>query len=323
MEDRVMSKNGLWITWESQTRNIGLSNAVGFRLCEFIYEGRMVSRYMKCCWSTLAVLRKERPSVVVAQNPSILLATMVVLLRPLLGFTAVIDAHNSGIFPAEGRLKFLMLWAGWLQRKADLTIVTNNNLKRYVEKNGGLSIVLQDAIPLAPANVQQMNLKGKTTIAFICTFASDEPYNEVFEAAKLLSEDVVFYVTGRYDGKVDRSSVPANVILMGYLSVSEYWSLLVSVDFVMDLTLREDCLVCGAYEGVAVSKPLLLSDTKVLRKYFYKGCVWVSSFPQSIADGVNDGIRNQELLFIEIKELKHELPIKWNENVKLFIRKFR
>ena len=55
----------------------------------------------------------------------------------------------------------------------------------------------------------------------------------------------------------------------------EYVSMLYSVDATIDLTNRENCLVCGAYESVAAGKPMILSKTQALMEYFNKGAVYV------------------------------------------------
>jgi hypothetical protein len=64
-----------------------------------------------------------------------------------------------------------------------------------VEINGGKSFVLPDKIPDLP-RIKTLPLKGKYKFLFICTFASDEPYNEVFEAARCVGPDICIYVSG-------------------------------------------------------------------------------------------------------------------------------
>jgi hypothetical protein len=261
----------------------------------------------------------ERPEFVAAQNPSIVLAALVVFLRPIFGYKVLIDAHNSGIYPAEGKSFFLKRISNWLQCEANLTIVTNQELKSVVESNGGKAFVLPDRLP----KVQQtpdLHLDGKTNIVLVCTFGVDEPYAEVFKAAQMISTDIMLYVTGRYDGKVDPHQVTANVKLVGFVPDDEFWALLSSSNFIMDLTVREGCLVCGAYEGVALLKPLILSDTKVLRSYFSEGCVYVSPNAESIAGGINEAIQNTERLQSGIRRLKIRLEDSWKSTLKDLVR---
>lgn len=304
---------GIWVTWEIQRRNRGISSALGWPLYEVTYPGSRLQRYLYSSAKTIQNIFKEKPQIVAAQNPSILLAALVILFKYFIGFKVVIDAHNSGIYPMEGKNDALMAVSRWLQRHADLTIVTNEQLQSIVETNGGRAFVLPDRLTDEIPKVKLFPVKGKVNIAFICTYSVDEPYQEVIQAAKILSSDVMIYITGKYKGKVTESQVPENVKLLGFISEEDYWALLSSVDYIMDLTLREGCLVCGAYEGVALSKPLILSDTQTLRSYFSKGCVYVKPTAKSIAAGVQDIIKDHNVLGSDIKELKENLTASWNK----------
>jgi glycosyltransferase involved in cell wall biosynthesis len=184
-----------------------------------------------------------------------------------------------------------------------------------VESNGGKAFVLQDRLPQVHYQTVR-SLDGRVNIVFICTYSVDEPYKEVFKAARMISEDVMIYVTGGYEGKVDPSCIPANVKLLGFVPDDKFWALLSSSDLVMDLTLREGCLVCGAYEGVALLKPLILSDTKALRSYFNEGCIYVAPDAESIAQGIRGAIRDIEGLRCGIQRLKERLENSWGDTFK-------
>lgn len=88
-------------------------------------------------------------------------------------------------------------------------------------------------------------------------------------------------------------------------------SLLSSCDPVMDLTLMEDCLVCGAYEAVSVGKPLILSDTSALRRHFRKGAVYTLNMAGAIAEAINQVIVYRDRLVREVNSLKDELEPEW------------
>ena len=306
---------GIWVTWELQRRNKGISSALDWSLHEIVINKPRIVRYFFSIIETIKLIREKKPAVIAAQNPSIVLATVTVLLRSIYGYKVIIDAHNSGIHPAEGRSFLLGSISRWLQRKADLTIVTNQELRAVVESNGGTAFVLPDRLPRVNSNSANLpNERAK--IVFICTFSVDEPYEEVLKAARMISGDAMIYVTGRYDGRIDPRNVPTNVRLVGFVPEEEFWALLSAADFIMDLTLREGCLVCGAYEGVALSKPLILSDTKVLRSYFSEGCIYVSSNAESIAQGIRRAITDVEKLRSGIRRLKERLETSWTNSLK-------
>jgi len=306
--------NGIWITWENQRRNKGISRALGWKFYEIISYKSAAYRYLLSSIETVLVIQKEKPQIVAAQNPSMVLAILVILLRNILGYKVIIDAHNSGIFPLEGRSQLLMFFSKLLQRHADLTLVTNERLKSVVESNRGKAFVLPDKIPDIPA-VGVFPLEGNINIAYICTFSEDEPYKEAIKVSGMLPEDVLIYFTGKYEGKIDIDSIPSNAKLLGFVPEQEYWSLLSSVDFVMDLTTREGCLVCGAYEGIALSKPLILSDTEALKSYFNMGCIYVAPRADSIAYGIRKAIAKHNDLLSDIERLKVSLRTDWNNKL--------
>ena len=312
---------GIWITWEIQRRNKGISSALDFPLYELEVDAPQAIRYLVSVYKTVRIIVKDKPQLLVVQNPSIVLAFSSILFRLFFHYKLVVDAHNSGILPAEGKSPLLMRIARWLQRKADLTIVTNTELKKIVDCNGGKGFVLPDKIPTCPEKVET-DLNGKLNIAFICTFSEDEPYMEVIKAASMLDNDIIFYITGRYTGKISRHDVSPNVKLLGFVSDEEYWTLLQSADIVMDLTLREGCLVCGAYEALAANKPMILSNTLVLKEYFSKGCIYVEPDAYSIVSGVHGAVRKINELKCEIKLLKADLQQSWDERLKILNKKF-
>lgn len=150
LSDYAKVAKGIWITWEIQRRNKGITKDLKWPLYEITHPGSKSRRYLHCMKKTIQVILKERPNIVVAQNPSVVLATLVVMMKKVFGYRAVIDAHNSGIYPREGKSNFMMQISRRLQRLSDLTIVTNDHLRQVVESNGGRAVVLPDSLPDVP-----------------------------------------------------------------------------------------------------------------------------------------------------------------------------
>ncbi|HPW68754.1 MAG TPA: hypothetical protein PLA82_04745 [Deltaproteobacteria bacterium] len=306
--------NAIWITWENQRRNREISRALGIRLYEFkeIDELKNPARkYTAGLLKTCAVLLKERPGLVCCQNPSIVLSSFLVAIKKAAGFRVCVDAHNAGLFPAEGRSPRLMRMSAYIQRRSDLTLVTNRDLHEQVKTNQGRPFIIQDRIPDIP-RTPPAALKGRHNILFICSYAEDEPYRLVFDAAHRLDPGVHIYVTGNYRKKnIDPGLLPANVSLTGYIPEERYVEMLNSVDATIDLTEREGCLVCGAYESVAVEKPQILSDTRALRRYFHKGAVYTQHTAEGIRDSIHALLNNRERLKREARELKEQRSKEW------------
>ena len=78
-------------------------------------------------------------------------------------------------------------------------------------------------------------------------------------------------------------------------------------------------MLCGAYESVALEKPLITSDWAVLKKYFSKGTLYVDNSPESIMKAVKEMEARQNELRKEMKELKKQLIPQWEKKFKELI----
>ena len=320
-----MLRRKIWITWEDQRRNRELAKSVGARLYELKDIDQISNRLVKYFFGiikTFRILFNNKPNIVFAQNPSIVLSFLLVFLKKIFKYTLVVDAHNAGIYPAEGESKLLMSVSRYIQRKADMVLITNGELSQEVLKNHGTPHILPDKFPTILGNDTYDLSSDYFNVIFICTYAIDEPYVEVIQSGNYINENIRIYITGNYK-KVGISSeeLPSNVILTGYLSLEDFESLLVSCDGVIDLTERESCLVCGAYEAVSAEKPMILSDTKALREYFYKGAVYSKHDPKSLANSINYLERNHTSLKEEVKSLKTEREVYWQTQLEQLIKK--
>jgi hypothetical protein len=200
-----------------------------------------------------------------------------------------------------------------VQRLAHLTIVSNAALKDTVVKNGGRAFVLPDPLPILP-QAPALSLEHKFNILYICTFADDEPYTNVFKAAERLGDAFHIYVTGNYKKRaIDPFLMPSNISLLGYVSETDFVKMIYSVDMTMDLTDRENCLVCGAYESAAAGKPMIITNTAALRQYFDKGAVYTDNSAQDIAASILNAKARYTHLKEEIQQLKSEKQHHWAE----------
>ena len=180
-------------------------------------------------------------------------------------------------------------------RRSDLTIVTNDPLADLVSTKGGRAFVLPDRIPDIPPD-RTFPLAGAQNVCFICSFANDEPYEEVVRIADALPRDLCLYITGNPAKATwsDRTQETIrhcdNLKFTGFLSDRDYHGLLNEVDVIVDLTTFDHCLVCGAYEAAAVGKPLVLSEKRVNHDLFGDYPVYVRPDRDSILDGIKQAL---------------------------------
>ena len=311
----------IWITWETHRRTEELAGAIsGIDLFKFDIDANRLVRYPYLLFKTAFTLIREMPDLVIVQNPSIVLSLFIVTFGKLIKIHVVVDSHNEGIRPFYSLYNWLLPIYAIIQRWADLTIVTNEKLAKIVRKNGGKPFVLPDRLPQIN-NSKVIKLKGESNVVFICTFAKDEPFFEVIKAAQIIAPSTCVYITGKYQNASNNiiGKAPPNVIFTGFMSDQIYINLLNSCDVVIDLTLMQDCLVCGAYEAIALGKPLILSDTPALRNYFHSGAVYTKNYPKNIASAIKIAIENNDKLISEIITLKTEMTDKWDKQFKLFL----
>lgn len=305
------NKKSIWITWEKQIRNKSMSARLGADFFQIVDNGPRVSRYAKCTVKTIKLLYANRDRTVFVQNPSIVLSFVAVIFKKIFGIKLVIDAHNSGVFPAK-KLQFI---ANFINKKANHVIVTNEGLANHIREIGGSPIVLPDPLPkieVVEDRSSQWRTIDNPSVLVICSWAVDEPYCEIILAAAALPE-VTFYITGNGKGRERdcKCQIPDNVVLTGFVSENDYHMLLNNAGIIVDLTTREDCLVCGAYEAIAVGKPIILSNTNALRSYFGDAAIYVDNDSASIGNAIKTIFKSYNEVSDKAKLSSQEVEKQW------------
>lgn len=317
MESEIKLKNSIWITWERQTRNRSASRYLGVPLHEITIKSKFkIIRYFKSIILTLRLIIKHKPSYLFVQNPSIVLAMVALFVSQLYRLTLIIDAHNAGIV-FEGRFNRIVNYLNRMViRLANLVIVTNADIAKTIESLGGKALIMPDPLPALPiprqATVVESSKKTTKKLSAFCitSWGADEPIEELLNAASEFSETIEFYLTGDFRKakfKLAPDTVSKNIKLLGFVSEKDYFSRLVESDFAIDLTTRDDCMVCGAYESVSAGKPILLSDTPPQRKYFYKGAIFSKTNSDAMSHALHQMTCNLPRLQAEILALRSEI----------------
>jgi glycosyltransferase involved in cell wall biosynthesis len=297
--------DAIWISWEKHVRNRSLSAQLGVELHELVSRRVRPLRYLSCTLGTILLIERHQPRVVFAPNPSIVLTCLLLGLKGVLGYRFATDAHYAGIVAAN-RNWVIQKVLDFCNRHADLVIVTNEEHQRYVESIGGNALICEDPLPDIEHYAEGVTEQVKK-IFCICSFDVDEPYVQMFEAAAILqAEGYSFWVSGNYTRSgIVREQWP-HVNLLGYVSIEEFYLHLAESQVVVDLTMQENCLLCGAYEAMAINKPLVTSKTSALQKYFTGGTVFVCHEPEAIAEGIRQAYSARIELKRQIEEWKRD-----------------
>jgi hypothetical protein len=315
--------NRVWIAWEKQRRSLNLAGRLRARLFLCLDEDRGWRRYPLSIRKTLAELKARRGGIVLAQNPSMVLAALACLFKKAFGYTLVVDRHSNFAYLAGGKAgikrRLSDLLSDYTLRHADLTLVTNAELRARVERAGGRGFVLPDPFPDLSASwdgrrTEPPRLAGAPReILFVSSWSFDEPIAETIEACRRMQGEIIVRITGRMKPEYARMvrEAPANFIPTGFLSDREYFSLMAGCDAVMAVTQRAATLVCGGYEGVVMGKPLILGDSAALREYFDAGCVYTDGSAQDLENRFRRMMADLPALEEGIRELFARRSVEW------------
>jgi glycosyltransferase involved in cell wall biosynthesis len=269
-------------------------------------------KYVLQAIRTMYVLFQERPAAVHVQNPPFVCGLVVYLYCLLSGARFVLDHHSAA---------FASVW-DWalpiqkvLARRAATNIVTNQHWADIVNSWGAHASIMVDPFLELPAG-SPIDVGPGFSVAFVGTFAPDEPLDAVVEAARELP-DIHLYVTGdsRRVSPAYLDSLPTNLTCTGFLPDEEYIGLLRSVDAIMVLTTRNYTLQLGGCEAVAVGKPIITSDWPFLKEIFSRGTIHVSNTATSIRDGVRKMRSQHKQLEKESLLLREDGRRKWNDGL--------
>lgn len=266
--------------------------------------------------ATLALLARRRPKVVFVQSPPNLAVLVVALYAAVSRARYVIDGHSDAFMsPIWSRPRWLNRG---LARRALVTIVTNEHFAAEVVSWGGRALIVRDVPATYPETgtfgPAQGLVDGGFNVTVVSTFAADEPFAEVLDAACRLP-DVTFHVTGdpaRCPGAL-RARAPENVRFTGFLSRDDYYTLMRASQAVLCLTTRDHTMQRGACEALALGVPIITSDWPLLRSYFDRGTVHVDNSAESIHHGVLELVRGHDRYVREIGALQLEQQRRWEQ----------
>ncbi|MDD2941959.1 MAG: glycosyltransferase family 4 protein [bacterium] len=305
----------VWITWETQRRNSELSKRFGAKRHVMDYSNRgALARYLICIWRTCRLLATRRPRVVFVQSPSIVLALLAVILKRLLSFKVAVDAHNIVIEQAlsgKGAVSFIartgLRWADWV-------IVSNNALRDSLAGISTNILVIPDPLPDISAGKSGLITRNREypAVTLICSFASDEPIEDFILASRDCRLPHVLFITGSKKKAGDLLRYESESIrFTGYLAEADFESLISTSDILVDLTTRENCLVCGAYEALAVGVPCILSDTTALRETFPEGFVFTGNNTDDFARALERAIKDRNEMAKGMGQCRTVFEVRW------------
>lgn len=311
-----------WLSWHWHQRTAAITQEWGIEWIMLDTRRHGLARYVKLLGRSLAALWRLRRSTVIVQSPSLLLATLAIIVAPVFRLRLIIDAHNESVQPFAQDAALIRRLIRMVVRRAEMVIVTNEELADAIRRNGGRPFVLPDAIPVAPPDIARPRQTLLPVVLVICTYAADEPVPVFIETALRLAETAEIRLTGRPPRKakdlLDRA--PRNLVPLGFLSESDYWAELRGAQCVVDLTLKPNCLVCGGYEAIAVGKSPILSDDVSSRRLFGEVATFVDNTAEGLASAILKRLAGGEVSCGTIHEFRDRYMFRWRQRLKALSR---
>ena len=277
----------------------------GLRADPFKYPRQLLRTYRR--------LLRDRPRVVFVQSPPSLAVWAIAVYAALCGARFVVDAHSDA-FQRDRWTR-----PRWLNRlvarRAAATLVTDPYWAEMLRGWGAEAVVVPDvptefAVGATPPDRTD---QGAFTVAFVNTWADDEPLEAVLAAARRLPE-VTFMVTGRTTGRESTMhGAPPNVQWVGYLPDPAYYALLGRASGVMCLTTRDHTMQRGACEALSLGRPIITSDWPLLRSYFTQGTLHVDNTADGIRHAIMTLVQQHDRLVREVEALRDLRRAEWKQ----------
>lgn len=288
------------------------------------YKSLILLRYIFQGKETWKKLKEEKSQFVLVQNPPIVAVLVVYLYCLFNQANFSIDTHTAAILDFKWRI-LLPLHKLLAKKAAANTFHNYKNLEELEKWKLGNTRVINFYTPSKaeildnevafPKELEDTLLKssGKIKVFMVNRFANDDAFLEVIETAKIFPE-AMFFITGN-NKKLKSTDIPQNVSLTGFLDYPLFIKLMDNCDVVLSLTKRRDTVLWSAHEAVSLRKPVILSDTEVLRHYFSSFGIFSKNEPENLKEKIKEAFTKKDDLSIKAIEFEKVSNKLWQENI--------
>jgi len=321
-------KDRIMIAWVAYQRRVeSLSRYCDLNVYYIHYKWEEKSKlykplsYIFKMVQTAFILFRTNAKIVFIQLPPTFPLYILVFYCWLQKAVYICDCHNTTFYDGPW-IKFP--FAKKMLRNSAVVLVHNEDIEEKVKDWGFPHMLLRDPIPQMSVNeniqtVGGIKIKQDKYVIFPGSFGTDEPLEELFDAMRLCPE-VLFACTWFSEklGKEQQKTLPANLRLTGFLDEQTFTALYANAAAAIVLTTREGTQPSGAAEAVSLCVPLIISDIATTRRLYSEAGVFVKSTSNSIAEGVNYALSNQDKLRMQVRRLKEKLGSENNDQLTRF-----
>ncbi len=302
-----------WVAYQRRAASLGDHLGLDVRFYHYRWEEksflRKVISYFPKWRRTLRDLWAVRPACVYVQVAPTPLLYAAWLYQRFSGAAYVADCHNTMLYDGH--------WIRWpfaktLLRRANAVLIHNHDLVPYAEALKLDYVVVRDPLPRpqlgsTPLQIAGMVLKESPYVIVPGSFASDEPLEMLFAAARQTPE--VRYAFTWFAEKLPeamRRMAPANVVFTGFLDEPDFNQLYAQAQGAIVLTSREGTQPSGASEAIAFEVPLIVSDIQTTRRLYGDKVLLVRNETDEVARAVREVVAHFEHHQQQIRQLKDQ-----------------
>jgi hypothetical protein len=325
----------LYLAWVPfQRRAVAMEADFGYDLHHIGVSFRSRSlrplEYLLKAWQTLALLWRSRPQVLWIQMPPAPLLYLAFAYQRLFqpDLKIIADCHNAtfrrpwiqfpGVIGLFNRCESVIVHNPFVEAQAQALGLEASRVRVLRDRTLTPALATPSSAVPAPAApvpaVAEFVTYPRPWVLVPCSFNTDEPIAELFQAARL-APDLTFVVTGNIRRALGRhclEDVPKNIRLAGFVSEAAFNALLAGADAIVGLTKLEGIQLSVANEALSYGQPMVLSNTKLLQAFFPQGAVYVDPLDgAAIAQGCYTAIRDAEALRCSVVALRQEVEAEW------------
>ena len=286
-------------------------------------------RYMFLSVRTLSLLGKQRPKVVLAQNPPIFLPLLLVLVKRFYRFRLVVDHHAVWSMKT---LRQPLLSQGiaalerFVSKRADSNMSPNTSWTRELRARGATDpFTYHDFIPKPTTTTKRVREWSPVPLPphrFLIIAAHGGHPQELLEeevASITGLEDYLLMITGKREKlarRIGKLNPPKNVIYPGYLDDASYEALKRNADAALSLSTELNTVPHAIHEFLANGTPTIVLRDPLLRLLFDGAIV-------EIDDAHPDTVRQALRRITEDSEFRRQLSENIDRNYGTRLRMYQ
>jgi glycosyltransferase involved in cell wall biosynthesis len=240
-------------------------------------------RYAFLALRTLSLLDRERPKIVLAQNPPIFLPVLLVLMKRLYGFKLVIDHHAIWSMKTL-RQPLLSQGIAVLERfaskRANANMSPNNNWTRELRARRATdAFTYHDFIPQptmtdgGSQNSEWASFPLPPHLFLVTAGHGGHPQELLEEEVAAIGrlDGFILVITGKREKlahRIAKLNPPSNVIYPGYLDDAHYEALKRNADVALSLSTELNTVPHAIHEYLAFGIPTIVLKDPLLRSLF-------------------------------------------------------